>query len=612
VIAFAAVWLSFPFHPIAVWHEGKRIEPGFRAAAAGYEFSVGGRASTLHIQASGTGFRFRLEPPSALAISFRVEGAHRSVRSRSDGRVFQFASGVAYSRLNDSLARVGERRHWKFSADEVEVFGGPDSGGVRLVLSRAGIGRVDEVVAAETDAPPSGDTIPALFLRAVSGTRQPVEVVADGGSDKAAACGAALALWGGSATWKPSADAVDWRTAAQRAGHRPPIERMDTEGSLLPEVYVVHAGSGQGRYASATVFNRFDRARTIVVNPREIGFDDVKEYVYYDVLTMRPLGVALGSIGLTVPASGVRIVLVRQWQGRPAVVGCLESMFGEAAIGARESWDAQTRTLSGEVDSPGDANLIVYNYDRGGRASHVSATNCEVASTENRLRLRVLGSGRRSWSVRFGAPSDERALPAVSVTLSSPSPWSVQQQLKLSGASGCYLSMNDQPKYFTPDSVAIDDETTPMSEYSYRWTPVSHGGAIGTPLLVTARPGWPENSNLGKLPFSDFGPKHIAPRVNRAMDGSYLMQDGRPVFGLSLPADGFVAAKLFGAFLEIQGRARTVGRIRILVNGEVAWTHAGGESEFRLDLTDAREIRIESEGAEAHVLSPLIAAKPHP
>lgn len=384
----------------------------------------------------------------------------------------------------------------------------------------------------------------------------------------------------------------------------------------------------------ATIFNFGDIARSLPVSLADLGLDVTGLYNVFDFWKSRLLGVAAGTILVSVPPNGCRTLLIRRFQGRPQILGGDWHIAAERISNVSSVWDEGKMTLKGSVvaDPERAISLFVSPFGIGKRyaKASVSSDKGTAAIHENvgawRLEIRHDKAESVRFSITFGEsmPLDESD--KVEVATVATTAWVAAFSIKRKPADigGVYLIRNGAMLGYCPDGDVLDEDVEPLADYTYEVIPVDYSGAPRSGSIVTLRPSWPNDTAMMSVPIWSYHPEDVPPLRGRSLRGGPLAVGGRQLPGLGVASPGGVLYGLYRAFSWFEGFCAMTDdsdgstTFVVLGDGVELWRskplRAGGSEPFKLDVSGVFLLELRAEGSAdgAAWVNPVLRAKPRP
>jgi hypothetical protein len=577
---------------------------------------------------------YKISPSARLQVLFAAPPNAQPARTSSQPNIVCVASGELREGPANSI-RLPDGTIWSFG----DALGGVYSSGGRVLVRAEFTGSISTLFVASKKPEPIPRFIPANASAISAGLAKfadrfggaarpadPINVPLPESEDEAAALATLAALAGGILQLNGSG----WDAWMVRAGQGlPQLTRIEAEPTRdVPEIIAVHSTHGRFHAVTLCVFNLWDRVKSVRIDPEAIGLRPAT-YVAFDFWRNRNLGAFAGPLILTLPARSARVVIIREQAAHPQVIGTDAHVAGISMLTINEEWKETTQTLKCSVRAPSDKpfNLFIsQGVDHLFESPSINEIKGSAAIHSNNGFYRIEIGGAKNELVEFEIKFESnREFPetnALDITATAATPWAatfaLQGPQRVPNA-GYYLFKNDALLGYSADFMFSDEEINPLAPYSYVAVPVGFSGIPGEPKYMTLDSGWPVDIALHRTPFVEFGPKFIAPKINRTLSGETLTLDGSPVSGMSLAAGSFVEYVFSRTFLFLEAAAFGLeegATIRILLDGIETWNSGamkrGERKPFRIDLSDAYKMRIEVSGGEAALLTPQLRAKPRP
>ncbi|MCW5946698.1 MAG: hypothetical protein KIT74_06675 [Fimbriimonadales bacterium] len=577
---------------------------------------------------------YKLSPPAELQVLFVAPPNSQPARTNSQPNIVCVISGELHEGPANAI-RLPDGTIWSFG----DALGGVYSSGGRLMVRAEFTESISALSIRSIKPDPIPRKIPAnanavaaslaRFSDHFGGAAHsgaPIKAPLPESEGEAAALATLAALCGeiielDGPAWQP------WKT---RTGQGlPKLARIEAEPTRdVPEIIAIHSAQGGLQSVTLCVFNLWDRVKSVRIDPEAIGLRPAT-YVAFDFWRNRNLGAFAGPLILTLPARSARVVIIREQENRPQLIGTDVHVAGVSQLSLHEEWIEDSQRLKCSVRAPSGKPFNVFisqGVDHIFESPSIKAISGSAAIHSNNgfYRIELAGDAGEliEFEVKFESHRDFISTNALDITATAATPWAatftLQGPQRFPNA-GYYLFKNDALLGYSADFVLSDEEINPLAHYSYVAVPVGFSGTPGEPKFMTLNPGWPVDIALHRTPFIEFGPKFAAPKINQTLIGETLTLDGSPISGMSLAAGSFVEYIFSRTFVSLEATAFGLGegaKIRILLDGIEVWNSDalkhGERKPFRINLSDAYGMRIEVSGGDAALLTPQLRAKPRP
>lgn len=581
--------------PVSSWIDGKMLPVSVvRSSPSQVDCMVGEKSLALVFSRSNESVKVTVQPPQDISISFRKVGRSFAARTAPDeNRVMQFGSGFPYSRLNNAL--LSGNQILSVKASDVAVYGGESSGAIRVHFSKPDCSAtfvtqsVIEDQSEITDWKNQGSALSAIAKLVPQTVPIPSNL-----SDEVKTWYATLLGLCGIKIANESLGPL------QVVSANPKVYQMDfSDNRDVPEIIVTHVEEQGRQSAWVGLFNQTERPRSFFISPEKIGLASDKSYAATDFWQWRFLGNFAGTLAVTVPPQGCRLIVLKPASEHPDILCSTSQILGQ--IGTAK-FDSKAKSLSGMIPIKGDF-LVSCVGTSGNFILPLASLPTRYLQREAHLSAQNPGA----WNVRFSNVRPAKATAKPALTSVAGYPWRVtflKDVVKEKEFIGHYVFKNDQLVAYFADNELFDDDVDPGTQYIYSIVGVTPSGDVSMPEKLVARTEWPLSYALTALFPEQVSPTNWNPRNGFLPDGTRLIENGEFVIGYGLPANSKVTYRISRAFESLQLR----------IKGDVQFLSNGNPIQFEgdlIDLSQTDKLTIASKTGGV-IISPRLSAKPRP
>ena len=581
--------------PTSSWVDGKQLPISIvRSSPNQVDCLAGSKPFSLTFERAGEVLRISLQPAKDMSVSFRKLGKSFSVRTVPDDfRIMQFGVGHPYSRLNNGLLTGAELLSVK--AAEVAVYGCEMSGAVRVRFTKT-----------SSTAVFTKKAVPEARIGSTQ-WKNPASVLTTIIIDYPQRASLLPKLSDDAKTWYATvAGLAGIRLESEKIGplqtvsDEPQVQRLDySEKPEIPEIIVTHVEEQGRQSAWVGLFNQTDRPRSLFISPEKIGLASEMSYAATDFWQWRFLGNFAGTLAVTVPAQGCRLIVLKPASNVPDVLCSTSQILGKIGVA---TFDQKANILKGSLSVKSD--FLISCVGQAGDYLLPSAT-FPARYLGNIAHISAPNPG--SWSVRFSSIKPTKATTRPALIAVAGYPWRVtflKDATKEKQFIGHYIFRNDQLVAYFADNELFDDDVDPGTQYIYSVVGVTPSGDVSMPEKLDARTEWPLSFALTALFPEQVSPTFWYPRNGFLPDGTRLLENGEFIIGYGLPANSKVIYRLSRAFESLQ--VNVTGDIQFRSNGNTILLD--GDT---IDLSQTDKLTIESKTGGA-IVNPRLTAKPRP
>jgi hypothetical protein len=176
-----------------------------------------------------------------------------------------------------------------------------------------------------------------------------------------------------------------------------------------PRIWLLTDERGDVRRDVIGLFNWDDRERTFDETLARIGLDPQAEYEAFDYWANEPVAAIRERLDVTVPAQSCRILAVRPKADHPQLLSTSRHVTQGIVDVRRETWDAGSRTLSGEIaviaGDPYELRIVLPDDGAAWSVDSVESWAGDATFSQTGRLVRVVvkspDTSPVTWSVRF-------------------------------------------------------------------------------------------------------------------------------------------------------------------------------------------------------------------